>query len=89
MIKLSWRSNTNYLNNFRRVRDATRRDAVVYCDKVLPLANRVVTNISLFFDNYIALDLKVRWDVLSIYRGIPLPPPHGVLSANSLLGGKI
>ena len=42
------------------VRDATRRDAVVYSTKVLPLANTVVTNISLYFDNYLSLDLQVH-----------------------------
>lgn len=41
---------------FREVRDATRRDALVYCAKVLPLANMVVTNISEYFDNYLALE---------------------------------
>jgi hypothetical protein len=38
------------------VRDATRRDAVVYSTKVLPLANMVVTNISQYFDNYLTLE---------------------------------
>jgi hypothetical protein len=43
---------------FRDVRDATRRDAVVYCAKVLPLANMVVTHISEYFDNYLALEFE-------------------------------
>ena len=43
---------------FREVRDATRRDAVVYCAKVLPLANMVITHISEYFDNYLALEFE-------------------------------
>jgi len=44
--------------SFRKIRDAVRQDADIYCKKVLPLANMVVLNISQYFDNYLALDFE-------------------------------
>jgi hypothetical protein len=44
---------------FCSLRDQTRQDAVVYSSEVLPLVEVLVTNLSEYFDNYIALDLEV------------------------------
>ncbi len=44
---------------FCSLRDQTRQDAVVYSKEVLPLVEVLVTNLSEYFDNYIALDLEV------------------------------
>jgi hypothetical protein len=44
--------------SFRKIRDAVRQDAVIYSDKVLPVANMVVTNMSAYFDNYLALSYE-------------------------------
>jgi hypothetical protein len=58
------------------VRDATRRDAVVYSTKVLPLANMVVTNISQYFDNYLTLEhsewLESLEDIIDEVTGVYL-----------------
>ncbi len=43
---------------FFSIRDAIRRDAVVYCTKILPLSNMMFIYISQYFDNYLSLSFE-------------------------------
>jgi hypothetical protein len=52
---------------FCSLRDQTRQDAKVYSKEVLPLVEVLVTNLSEYFDNYIALDLEVSlWSFFDV-----------------------
>ena len=43
---------------FRKLRDDTRNDAIVYIEGILPLATKFVPSISSFFDCYDALTIR-------------------------------
>lgn len=58
-------TNTNPTRKFRKLRDDTRNDAVVYLTGVLPLSTKFVASISEYFEYYEALDYEEWCEMLS------------------------
>ena len=56
-------SNTNTAQKFRKLRDDTRNDAMVYLQGVLPLSTKFVASISEYFEFYEALEFD-DWNQL-------------------------
>ena len=53
---------------FRKLRDDTRNDAMVYIEGILPLTTEFVTSISAYFDNYDALSFDEWHESISSIR---------------------
>lgn len=58
-------SNSATAGKFRKLRDDTRNDAIVYLKGVLPLSTKFVTSISEYFEYYEALEFEEWKDMLS------------------------
>ena len=49
-------ANSDVAKRFNRLRDDTKKDAIVYVKGILPVSTEVVRSLSDFFEYYIALD---------------------------------
>lgn len=58
-------TNTDPARKFRKLRDDTRNDAMVYLKGVLPLSTKFVASISEYFEYYEALDYEEWCEMLS------------------------
>ena len=55
-LNVSTVSGNKELIEFKEIRDATRRDGIIYCKEVLPMAEKTITNLSDYMDNYESLE---------------------------------
>jgi len=70
-LNVSTTSNESALVEFKKLRDDTRRDALIYVKQILPVAQKVIQNMSNYFDIYKALSYE-EWkeNLKSIHQNV-------------------